>query len=88
MYRDVGYYWLRLAIYVALSFGLATLFYDLGSSYGSIQVIQSLIGNSKFTPYFKSMYGIVTSINSFFIFFFKLFSQVCFDYFLNFYQTC
>jgi hypothetical protein len=72
MYRDVGYYWLRLAIYVALSLGLATLFYDLGSSYGSIQVIQSLMGNSKFNPYFKSMYGIVMSIkaSSFFHFFF------------------
>jgi hypothetical protein len=72
MYRDMGYYWLRLAIYVALSLGLATLFYDLGSSYGSIQVIQSLMGNSKFNPYFKSMYGIVMSIKaSFFFFFFK-----------------
>ena len=39
MYRDIGYYWLRLAIYVALAIGLATVFYDVGSSYGSIQVI-------------------------------------------------
>jgi hypothetical protein len=38
MYRDLGYYWLRLAIYVGLGFGLATIFYDLGSTYGSIQV--------------------------------------------------
>jgi hypothetical protein len=38
MYRDLGYYWLRLAIYVALALGLATIFYDLGSTYGSIQV--------------------------------------------------
>ena len=38
MYRDIGYYWLRLAIYVALATGLATVFYDVGSSYGSIQV--------------------------------------------------
>ena len=39
MFRDLGYYWLRLAIYVALAIGLATVFYDVGYSYGSIQVI-------------------------------------------------
>ena len=38
MYRDIGYYWLCLAIYVALAIGLATVFYDVGSSYRSIQV--------------------------------------------------
>ena len=38
MYRDIGYYWLRLAIYVALAIGLATVFYDVGASYESIQV--------------------------------------------------
>ncbi|KAK7852117.1 abc transporter g family member 11 [Quercus suber] len=40
MYRDIGYYWLRLAIYVALAIGLATVFYDVGTSYAyaSIQV--------------------------------------------------
>ncbi|KAK7400335.1 hypothetical protein VNO78_11541 [Psophocarpus tetragonolobus] len=36
MYRDLGYYWLRLAIYVALAISLATIFYDLGTSYRSI----------------------------------------------------
>ncbi|KAJ6372035.1 hypothetical protein OIU77_002374 [Salix suchowensis] len=38
MYRDLGYYWLRVAIYVLLALGLATLFNNLGSSYNSIQV--------------------------------------------------
>ncbi|KAJ6302429.1 hypothetical protein OIU77_016504 [Salix suchowensis] len=37
MYRDLGYYWLRVAIYVSLSLGLATLFYNLGSDNDSIQ---------------------------------------------------
>ncbi|KAF7127418.1 hypothetical protein RHSIM_Rhsim11G0139000 [Rhododendron simsii] len=37
MSRDVGYYWLRLAIYIALAVGLGTLFYDVGTSYSSIQ---------------------------------------------------
>ncbi|TKY59483.1 ABC transporter G family member 11 [Spatholobus suberectus] len=37
MYRDLGYYWLRLAIYIALAISLATVFYDLGTSYGSIK---------------------------------------------------
>ncbi|KAG4999513.1 hypothetical protein JHK87_020585 [Glycine soja] len=37
MYRDLGYYWFRLAIYIALAISLATIFCDLGSSYRSIQ---------------------------------------------------
>ncbi|CAL5379487.1 unnamed protein product [Camellia sinensis] len=37
MYRDLGYYWLRLAIYVALALGLGTIYYDIGFSYSSIQ---------------------------------------------------
>ncbi|GLT71454.1 hypothetical protein SLA2020_434700 [Shorea laevis] len=43
MYRDLGYYWLRLAIYVTLALGLATMFYDVGSTYGSIQARGSLL---------------------------------------------
>ena len=38
MYRDLGYYWLRLGIYIALSVVLATVFSHMGMSYGSIQV--------------------------------------------------
>jgi hypothetical protein len=38
MYRDMGYYWLRLAIYIALCICDGTIFYDIGHSYGSIQV--------------------------------------------------
>ncbi|KAJ6791906.1 ABC transporter G family member 11-like [Iris pallida] len=39
MYRDAGYYWLRLVIYIALGICLGTMFHDLGHShsYGSIQ---------------------------------------------------
>jgi len=40
MYRDLGYYWLRLAIYVGLAISLATIFYDLGTSHRSIQVTE------------------------------------------------
>ncbi|KAF9666069.1 hypothetical protein SADUNF_Sadunf16G0190400 [Salix dunnii] len=43
MYRDLGYYWLRVAIYVSLSLGLATLFYNLGSDNDSIQDRGSLL---------------------------------------------
>jgi len=39
MFRDLGYYWLRLAIYVALAVSLATVYYDLGTNDDSIQVI-------------------------------------------------
>ncbi|KAK7252305.1 hypothetical protein RIF29_36151 [Crotalaria pallida] len=43
MFRDLGYYWLRLAIYVALAISIATVFYDLGTSNGSIQDRGSLL---------------------------------------------
>ncbi|KAB5516059.1 hypothetical protein DKX38_026707 [Salix brachista] len=43
MFRDLGYYWLRLAIYVGLGYGLASIYHDLGSSYGSIQARGSLL---------------------------------------------
>ncbi|KAK2434834.1 ABC transporter G family member [Trifolium repens] len=36
MSRDVGYYWIRLTIYVALSLSVGTIFFDVGSSYRSI----------------------------------------------------
>lgn len=38
MFRDLGYYWLRLAIYIMLGLCIGTVFYDVGHSYGSIQV--------------------------------------------------
>ncbi|KAH7566880.1 hypothetical protein JRO89_XS08G0248400 [Xanthoceras sorbifolium] len=41
MYRDLGYYWLRLVIYIALCIG--TIFYDIGFSYGSIQARGSML---------------------------------------------
>ncbi|KAF6148155.1 hypothetical protein GIB67_011930 [Kingdonia uniflora] len=37
MYRDLGYYWLRLAIYIALGTCVGTVFPNLGHSFGSIQ---------------------------------------------------
>ncbi|XP_028798414.1 ABC transporter G family member 11-like [Neltuma alba] len=43
MRRDVGYYWLRLVIYVAVALGLATVFYDLGMNKGSIRDRVSLL---------------------------------------------
>ncbi|XVF44802.1 hypothetical protein PTKIN_Ptkin02bG0153200 [Pterospermum kingtungense] len=43
MYRDLGYYWLRLLIYIALAVFLATMYNQLGMSYGSIQARGSLI---------------------------------------------
>ncbi|KAL5787721.1 hypothetical protein ACOSP7_004670 [Xanthoceras sorbifolium] len=43
MYRDPGYYWLRLAIYIVLALGLATVFHNLGTSYNSIQARGSLL---------------------------------------------
>ncbi|XP_016650831.1 PREDICTED: ABC transporter G family member 11-like isoform X2 [Prunus mume] len=43
MYRDRGYYWLRLAIYITIALGLGTVYQDLGHSYESIQARSSLI---------------------------------------------
>ncbi|CAL9762116.1 unnamed protein product [Musa acuminata subsp. burmannicoides] len=41
MYRDLGYYWLRFAIYVALCLCVGTIYYDVGHSFGSIQACKS-----------------------------------------------
>ncbi|KAJ7945425.1 Abc transporter g family member 11 [Quillaja saponaria] len=43
MYRDLGYYWLRLAIYIALCLCVGTIFYDIGTSFGSIQARGSML---------------------------------------------
>ncbi|KAL5982253.1 hypothetical protein ACLOJK_016324 [Asimina triloba] len=43
MYRDLGYYWLRLAIYVMLCLCVGTVFHDVGHSYESIQARGSLL---------------------------------------------
>ncbi|EXB55275.1 ABC transporter G family member 11 [Morus notabilis] len=43
MHRDWGYYWLRIVIYVSLSLGLGTLYYEIGSDYESIQSRGSLL---------------------------------------------
>ncbi|KAK8463710.1 hypothetical protein PHAVU_011G023000 [Phaseolus vulgaris] len=36
MSRDVGYYWIRITIYIALSLCVGTIFYEVGSSYTAI----------------------------------------------------
>ncbi|RWR87100.1 ABC transporter G family member 11-like protein [Cinnamomum micranthum f. kanehirae] len=38
MSRDIGYYWLRLAIFISLSLCIGTIYHDIGNNYGSIQV--------------------------------------------------
>ncbi|OAY78114.1 ABC transporter G family member 11 [Ananas comosus] len=43
MYRDLGYYWLRFAIYIALCLCVGTIFYNVGYSYGSIQARGSML---------------------------------------------
>ncbi|XP_031278032.1 ABC transporter G family member 11-like [Pistacia vera] len=46
MYRDLGYYWLRFIIYVALCLlnpPLGTMFRDIGHGYGSIQARGSML---------------------------------------------
>ncbi|XP_004293165.1 PREDICTED: ABC transporter G family member 13-like isoform X2 [Fragaria vesca subsp. vesca] len=36
MSRDMGYYWVRIVIYILLSLCVGTIFYDLGTNYTSI----------------------------------------------------
>lgn len=36
MSRDLGYYWLRIAIYVLLSICVGTIFFDVGTDYTAI----------------------------------------------------
>ncbi|KAL8105319.1 hypothetical protein AgCh_029202 [Apium graveolens] len=43
MHRDLGYYWLRLIIYIALGLCTGTLFHDIGHTYGSIQARGSML---------------------------------------------
>ncbi|XP_020580934.1 ABC transporter G family member 11-like [Phalaenopsis equestris] len=43
MYRDLGYYWLRFAIYVALCLCVGTIFHNIGHSFGSIQARGSML---------------------------------------------
>ncbi|XP_038681424.1 ABC transporter G family member 1-like [Tripterygium wilfordii] len=43
MYRDLGYYWLRLVIYIAMAIGLGTAFGGLGDNYNSIKDRGSLL---------------------------------------------
>ncbi|KAL6220110.1 hypothetical protein ACLB2K_007867 [Fragaria x ananassa] len=41
MYRDLGYYWLRLGIYVGLCLCLGTIYHAIGSAFDSIQSIHA-----------------------------------------------
>lgn len=43
MSRDLGYYWLRLAVYIVIAVGLGTIYYDVGFSYSSIQARGSML---------------------------------------------
>ncbi|KAK9071055.1 hypothetical protein SSX86_009623 [Deinandra increscens subsp. villosa] len=43
MYRDIGYYWLRLGIYIILGFAVGTIFYNLGSGFGSLNARVSIL---------------------------------------------
>ncbi|KVH93404.1 AAA+ ATPase domain-containing protein [Cynara cardunculus var. scolymus] len=43
MHRDLGYYWLRLFIYIGLGFALGSLFHEIGSGFGSINARVSMV---------------------------------------------
>ncbi|XBI42590.1 hypothetical protein VPH35_126902 [Triticum aestivum] len=43
MYRDVGYYWLRLGIYISIGVCLGTIYYNFGYGYDSIRSRSSML---------------------------------------------
>ncbi|KAM0888739.1 hypothetical protein ACQ4PT_028158 [Festuca glaucescens] len=43
MHRDIGYYWMRLGVYVGIGLCLGTIFYQVGNGYSSIQTRCSII---------------------------------------------
>ncbi|WOG99643.1 hypothetical protein DCAR_0518996 [Daucus carota subsp. sativus] len=43
MNRDLGYYWLRLIVYITLALCIGTLFRNVGHTYGSIQARGSML---------------------------------------------
>lgn len=42
MSRDFGYYWLRLAMYIALSISLGIVYHDVGTDIHEMQVLYFL----------------------------------------------
>ncbi|KAE9462212.1 hypothetical protein C3L33_05880, partial [Rhododendron williamsianum] len=58
MSRDIGYYWLRLITYTAVSICVGTIFFDVGTSYSSILARGACSG-------FISGYMIIMSIGGF-----------------------
>ncbi|XP_057954679.1 ABC transporter G family member 15-like [Malania oleifera] len=44
MHRDLGYYWIRIALYILVSICVGSLYYDIGTSYSSIWARGSCCG--------------------------------------------
>nr|BAJ96411.1 predicted protein [Hordeum vulgare subsp. vulgare] len=55
MHRDIGYYWLRLAINMGLFLTIGTIFFNVGHNYASIQARASMI---MYTSTFMTMMAI------------------------------
>uniref|UniRef100_A0ACD5YYT6 Uncharacterized protein n=1 Tax=Avena sativa TaxID=4498 RepID=A0ACD5YYT6_AVESA len=55
MYRDIGYYWLRFAIYIGLFLTIGTIFLNVGYTYASIQARASML---MYTSTFVTMMAI------------------------------
>ena len=36
MHRDIGYYWIRMALYVLISISIGVLFFNIGTDQGTI----------------------------------------------------
>ncbi|EMS59162.1 ABC transporter G family member 15 [Triticum urartu] len=55
MHRDIGYYWLRFVINIALFLTIGTIFFNVGDNYASIQARASML---MFTSTFMTMMAI------------------------------
>ncbi|KAF3633096.1 hypothetical protein FXO38_11436 [Capsicum annuum] len=59
MYRDLGYYWLRFAIYIALCLCVGTIFHDIGHNFGPIQFAEMVHFRDYKSPSSKNKYLLI-----------------------------
>ncbi|KAK7363113.1 hypothetical protein VNO77_05243 [Canavalia gladiata] len=59
LFRDLSNYWLRLAVFIVIAASIGSIFYDLGTSYGSIQ------GRGSLLTFFISVLSFMTLVGGF-----------------------
>ncbi|KAL2942015.1 ABC transporter G family member 15 [Bienertia sinuspersici] len=67
MSRDIGYYWLRVVIYIAVSLCVGTIYYDVGTGYTAILARGACGGFVFYRERLNGYYGVVVYILSNFL---------------------